>query len=217
MPSHTILRRLAKRWQRQAVPRRYALLDHGLKVVVNRLADAGYPVSCASCSAAHCCKYFVNVYPEEAALVAAAVRNTPFEERLHDWWQHYQELPDDAKWQPTEYLRAQLMCPFQFEGRCAIYPIRPSSCRAQFVVSAPVECNNPDSALSQTLDAYFVLEQTYFSRGATQYPGQFGNLHLGVLGILGVSEAEHWYHRARTRQLQSEDPREGAERIPIKI
>lgn len=51
------------------------------------------------------------------------------------------EVADFQHEQSLAYLRQNLFCPFLWEGRCLIYPVRPKACASLFSFSGPESCD----------------------------------------------------------------------------
>src|SRR5579871_2400507 len=145
-------------------------VDGVLKVFLPLVESRGeYKIACAAgCNA--CCKNFVRASLPEALLVAewlsaperAEVR-ARFERKLPSWRAAAGEDPPELEQllarnggAPTEgpdwerynaigldYARRGVLCPFNENGRCEIYPVRPTICRAVHAIETNEYCT-PD-------------------------------------------------------------------------
>lgn len=125
------------------------------------LAVSGTPVSCAA-GCGLCCRQLVSVSEDEALMLAAALAALPagiaaqarerFDRTVRAMESH--ELLADAlnAYNNAEHGSGEmdavqrsfaalgLACPFLFEDKCVIYPVRPMLCREHNALSPPGEC-----------------------------------------------------------------------------
>jgi Fe-S-cluster containining protein len=137
----------------------YEQLDEAIE---RRHADAeraGQVIACKrGCNA--CCASPVVVGEHEALTVArwlslpaqAAVRER-FLSRYPSWRAALGELIEQVTKAPDEAARAErgiayrqrwAMCPFNEQGDCAIYPVRPALCRKAHALDSNAACQEPD-------------------------------------------------------------------------
>lgn len=136
--------------------------DSRLQQAIAGVTGAGREIRCrAGCDA--CCRQLIVVSPLEARPIAAFVAQRPelaaraaaridgWKDRLGgdpDLAERFREFDAAEGYLPSReggaleaaYWRAQIPCPFLEEGRCAIYPVRPFSCREHYVVTDPALC-----------------------------------------------------------------------------
>ena len=162
--------------------------------------EAEHPIACrGGCSS--CCASYVRATPAEALLVAdwlarpeAAEARAGFRARLPAWRAGAAELgprleamleggdrSDPAAQEAyqalsQEYLRRDNMCPFHDGARCEIYPVRPTVCRAVYVVETSRYCRPDQGGLPRTVMSP-VIEQALaetvkeLRRASAQLPG----------------------------------------------
>jgi Fe-S-cluster containining protein len=144
-----------------------ARVDEVLKLFLPVVESRGeHKIACAAgCSA--CCNNFVRCSLPEALLVADWLKLPEnahvlarFGEKLPAWRERAgattRELeqilersggtePEGADWERFksighEYALRQNLCPFNHEGRCEVYPVRPTICRAVHVLETNYYC-----------------------------------------------------------------------------
>jgi hypothetical protein len=170
----------ARQGARSAVRAGHERIDGAIRRILP-LMEAGHRVACTpGCNA--CCHSYVRCTPAEALVIAewlaqpeqAAARER-FLLRLPAWregsgdlgaridaalragdrrspeaWAAYQELT-------LAYQRRQNLCPFNEEGRCVVYALRPTVCRSVYVLDTPEYCwpdrgRLPTTVMSPVLD-----------------------------------------------------------------
>lgn len=94
----------------------------------------------------HCCHEAVEIWPQEAALLAGVVRETGMTLDMARLERQSQFTVDSWRQQP----RADKACLFLGgDGACTVYESRPNACRKLLVVTDPALCdaeqNKPDS------------------------------------------------------------------------
>ncbi len=94
----------------------------------------------------HCCHEAVEIWPQEAALLAAVVRDTGMTLDMARLERQSQFTVDSWRQQP----RADKACLFLGgDGACTVYESRPNACRKLLVVTDPALCDaeksKPDS------------------------------------------------------------------------
>lgn len=94
----------------------------------------------------HCCHEAVEIWPQEAALLAGIVRDTDMTLDMARLERQSQYTVDTWRQQPI----ADRACVFLgSDGACAVYESRPNACRKLLVVTDPALCdaekNQPDS------------------------------------------------------------------------
>ena len=156
-------------WRKQLC-RRYArkqtiTRDNALKVLTENLSAAGESISCkAGCI--YCCYHYVAVsLVQGIVIVDHLYRNRAllkrFLQNYETWYQQANELAaqldaargkalarslavdqviEETRPLSTQYLNAQIRCPFLDNTRCIIYPVRPAACSAHCSVSDPEDC-----------------------------------------------------------------------------
>lgn len=100
------------------------------------------PISCRTCTTPGCCKQRVAVPLFEAIPIAVKLRDegrdTPqFRKRLRA------EADVQAAHGQAEYFNLGRDCVFLEDGRCTIYEVRPSACRAYATFRPPADCQPP--------------------------------------------------------------------------
>ncbi|MBA3004010.1 MAG: hypothetical protein FP813_09190 [Desulfurivibrio sp.] len=161
--------------QEKFVNRVYSLVDEAIACELDRLRrEEGVVPSCKSgCS--HCCRYHILTNIAEAHTLAQYIRREFSEEQirnLRDRTQHWHEW-DDSKpgrhpFSPSgegaiHSTSFDHSCPFDVNGTCRVYPVRPIVCRAHFVSSSPRFCatvNDPESTEDAPVVLVSVVEAT---------------------------------------------------------
>lgn len=155
-----------------------ALLHEQLDEAIERrqadAAGAGLVIACRrGCNA--CCASPVIVGEHEALSVArwlslpdhAAMRER-FLARYPSWRAALGDLIEQVALAPDEAARAALgaayrqrwaMCPFNEQGDCAIYPVRPALCRKVHALDSDAACREPDGEVETF--AHPEVEATY--------------------------------------------------------
>ena len=97
---------------------------------VEYMEEAGVRVACGDCS--FCCYQFVRVLAHEVFAIADYIQTTmtpelraKVVERLRSYYAETSHLTEEEK-DRSETPRA---CPLLVDGRCSVYPVRPSNCR----------------------------------------------------------------------------------------
>ncbi len=143
------------------------MVDDVLKVFLPLIESRGeHKIACgAGCNA--CCNNFVRCSLPEALLVADwlkqpenAVVLERFRNKMPAWRERAGETahileeilersggtqPEGAEWERfkeigTEYALRGNLCPFNEDGRCEVYPVRPTICRAVHVLETSHYC-----------------------------------------------------------------------------
>jgi hypothetical protein len=148
-----------------AITRRlHVEVDRAVAVRDEQFAAQGHPIACARGCAA-CCEQVVSVSDAEAATVAqwlaeperAAIR-VRFERAHADWRAAGGDLidrvaaavqRDDAALMERvvqESLERRLMCPFNRDSACEIYPVRPGVCRNHAAIDSAEPCQRRDGS-----------------------------------------------------------------------
>ncbi|HEY9765718.1 MAG TPA: YkgJ family cysteine cluster protein [Chroococcales cyanobacterium] len=107
-----------------------------------------------------CCSQLVVATRWEAQEAALFLKSLPdfdrYWQKLASWYAKtkglLQQRPKkEAEWEEFAgtYRRLEEPCPFLFEGRCAIYPVRPAPCRLLYVSGSPEACADPDGEFDQ--------------------------------------------------------------------
>ncbi|HEX4382733.1 MAG TPA: SEC-C metal-binding domain-containing protein [Myxococcales bacterium] len=178
-------------------------VDELLRVFLPLLESRGeYKIACGSgCNA--CCNNFVRCSLPEALLVAdwlqlpenAAVL-ARFREKLPAWRdcagptaRELEEIleksggtqPEGAEWERfktigQEYALRGNLCPFNEEGRCEIYPVRPTICRSVHVLETSHYCTpgrgqHPKVVSHPKLEEVVQEATTTFGRAAVALTG----------------------------------------------
>jgi Fe-S-cluster containining protein len=133
-------------------------MDEGTEARARAAAAQGDTIACApGCSA--CCEVMVMVYRPEAARVARwllADENRGARERFRAAYPGWRDAAGSAPVElgarfaagdqrgydrlRLEQFRRRLMCAFNHEGRCTIYPVRPLGCRNAHAVGSSARC-----------------------------------------------------------------------------
>lgn len=102
----------------------------------------GEPISCHTCTTPGCCKQRVSVGLFEAIPIAVKLRDEG-----RDTPQLRKRLREDAAIQDAHsqasYFNVGRDCVFLQDGRCSIYEVRPSACRAYATFRPPADCQPP--------------------------------------------------------------------------
>jgi hypothetical protein len=140
----------------------HAELDRGVEARRGQIEQAGHAIACArGCNS--CCEQVVVVLEPEAAAVAGwlaepgqAARRARFDAAHRAWRERGGELieqaveaavvQDPAAQSATARgtFAAHLMCPFNHDGGCDIYPVRPAVCREKEAVDSQEPCRQLD-------------------------------------------------------------------------
>jgi Fe-S-cluster containining protein len=200
--------------QAVAITRRlHAEVDRGVALRDQQFAAQGHPIACArGCSA--CCEQVVSVSDAEAWTVAqwlaeperAAVR-ARFERAHAAWRAAGADLidrvaaalqGDDGERLAAlveESLGRRLMCPFNHEDACEIYPVRPGVCRNHAAIDSAEPCQRRDGSAKNPsfvpLDAF--MERVNGLHAAMQeslHPERPGGAPLAdrVIALLAVRD-----------------------------
>jgi len=100
--------------------------------------DTGHaPIRCGrGCS--HCCSGPVEIWPQEAALVATHVRENAISVDVAKLERQSHHTVDSWR----EQSAADQSCVFlQHDGACGVYAVRPNACRKLLVTSDPQHCD----------------------------------------------------------------------------
>lgn len=185
-------------------------VDEVLKVFLPLIESRGeHKIACAAgCSA--CCDNFVRCSLPEALLVADWLRLPEnadilrrFEEKLPAWRERAGGLAgsltrllehsggtDETGPQremfrllAAEYAQRGNRCPLNHEGRCEVYPVRPTICRSVHVVETSYFCTpgrggSPKVVSHPTLEAAVQEATASFRKAAAQLSGQPHELPL---------------------------------------
>ncbi len=103
----------------------------------------------------HCCNHVIHVTQMESRVIETWMRKNlttdqliQIKDNFEKWHQHYlhagfaPELDASNKFKNL-YFQQHLGCPFlAVDGKCAIYPVRPSVCRTYFSYDLPFLCSN---------------------------------------------------------------------------
>jgi Fe-S-cluster containining protein len=149
-------------------------LDQAIAVREADIADAGIPLACGrGCNA--CCKLPVMIGDHEAVAVArhlaepanAAVRDR-FLEKYAGWRQALGGLIEAVVDAPSQeervgacaaYFSRHALCPFNHEGDCTIYEVRPALCRTTHAINTRDRCQ--DETANAVEIAHPAVEQVY--------------------------------------------------------
>lgn len=125
--------------------------------IARRDAEIGARMACVKgCN--NCCTLPVLVHEGEAIAIAEWVRHRAdvrarFEAEVPRWRDALGELvdqagdPRDAEQQSawfTRVTRRRVMCAFNHEGMCSIYPVRPAVCRKAHALDTSEHCKTAD-------------------------------------------------------------------------
>jgi hypothetical protein len=149
-----------------------------------------------------CCNNFVRSSLPEALLVADWLRQNPemmarFRQKLPTWRERAgklaQELadildrsggtePEGEEWERfktlgTEYAMRGNLCPLNLDGKCEIYPVRPTICRSVHVLETAEYCvpgrgQHPKVVSHPSLEAAVQDATTNCSRAAKELMGE---------------------------------------------
>jgi Fe-S-cluster containining protein len=107
------------------------------KLSANYIRETGIKLACGSCS--FCCYQWVRVLAHEIFVIIDYMKSMEYNKRdqtikrLQVYHEKTKAIPDCEK----DRQNIPLACPFLVDGRCSIYPVRPSNCRA---------CHSSDSS-----------------------------------------------------------------------
>lgn len=153
-------------------------VDNGTAKRAELAAEQGHPVACrAGCSA--CCRQLVMIWAAEAELIAAWLDEPAQEATRLAFLEAYPRWRDDsaaaiklvlertaandAKGQfaaLVDHWRKGVMCAFNHDGTCSIYPVRPSLCRHAHALDTSERCVPDETTGSAAMSLQFVpLEQ----------------------------------------------------------
>jgi hypothetical protein len=139
-------------------------------------AASGHPVACHD-GCAQCCHNIPAVFAGEALTIARwldrpenAAARAGFLARYPAWFERVADLAE--RWDAavtaedveagtavaTEAWRRQVMCAFNQDGRCTIYPVRPGVCRTMHALDTADNCA-PDAAASPRKLPFAPLEE----------------------------------------------------------
>jgi hypothetical protein len=140
----------------------HAELDRGVEARRGQVEQAGHAIACArGCTS--CCEQVIVVLEPEALSVARwladpaqAARRARFEAAHPAWRARAGDLVErtadaaDRQDHPTQVAVANeafarhLLCPFNHEGGCEIYPVRPAVCREKEALDSQEPCKQLD-------------------------------------------------------------------------
>lgn len=136
-----------------------AQVDHACRARATVSARQGLPIVCSrGCSG--CCEEMVLVYQPEAAAVARYLmrpENTEAREAFLAAFPAWQKQVGDAAVRMSECIargdsrgyverhqahwRRRILCAFNRDGECSVYPVRPLTCRNAHAVETPTRCS----------------------------------------------------------------------------
>jgi hypothetical protein len=142
----------------------------------------GSPVAChAGCNA--CCEQLVMIWAGEAELIAdwldepeqAEVKRA-FLERYPEWLAAStpaiervleRTAANDARGQLAaliDHWRHRILCAFNRDGLCTIYPVRPGLCRNAHALDTPANCHPADETGSAAVSLHFAPLEEFLRR-----------------------------------------------------
>jgi len=153
----------------------YSLADAAIAGELERLRrEEGVVPHCKSgCS--HCCRYHILTNIVEAQTLAQYIRREFSEGQINSLrarTQHWHEWDDSRPGRhPFSIIGEGVIhsacfdhsCPFDVNGTCRVYPVRPIVCRSHFVSSPPRFCataNDPESTEDAPVVLVSVVEAT---------------------------------------------------------
>lgn len=150
-------------------------LDQAIAVREADIADAGIPLACGrGCNA--CCKLPVMIGDHEAVAVArhlgdpanAEVRDR-FLEKYEGWRASLGALIEEVVDAPSQeqriaacarYFSRHALCPFNHDGDCTVYEVRPALCRTTHAINTRDKCQDETANAVETI-AHPAVEQVY--------------------------------------------------------
>jgi Fe-S-cluster containining protein len=150
-----------------------AAVDQGTAVRAEIIAQKGDVIAChAGCSA--CCEQLVMIYAGEAELIAEWLRapeqadiKRAFLDAYPQWWERLGDSIDniialtDARDSARQFAalvahwRRRVLCAFNRDGLCTIYPVRPVLCRSYHALDTSENCRPSDDTGSAATHMYF--------------------------------------------------------------
>ncbi len=168
----------------------FAEADRAMEVLHDLVEKDGHHIPCESCETPHCCKFMVNVWPQEAELIADTVRSWPkkgrerIERKLVKWLRAWRTAPADVRHSDAKWFLRKRNCPFLDHGHCSIYEVRPSGCRYHYVADQePERCGN-----EMNKDSFLNAEPIHMMVATPLNPQYHGPLALLVCSELGLEE-----------------------------
>jgi len=185
------------------------LIDQTLSLDAKERPAATAKVSCkAGCSA--CCHRMVEVTDDEAAVLAAVVRDrtglqsstkegaetAPPRLNLEKLRERWHAQAGYEKWQSLDYWRAPKhvrACAFlDSDERCSVYEYRPALCRVHAVTTAPSACaaDDPKIKLHAVMGAELIASAAFAEFGESKTLAQAMLHELGPPGALPELEGQ---------------------------
>ena len=160
-------------------------MDEGTTERDRLAAEQGLKIHChPGCNA--CCSIAVMIYKPEAQAIAdwlqqpeQAATLARFQAAYPTWAAAAGDLPQrltqlfvtqkqrDYDALHLTYWRKRLLCPFNHEGSCSIYPVRPLACRNAHALDTDAHCR-PDPPQGKPAAAVQFLPLSEFMRTATR-------------------------------------------------
>lgn len=164
------------------------------KVAAHLMAveSGGHTIHCRTCSTPHCCEFSVVVWPIEAQAIAQEIAGWPVDARqriankMNDWLERYRSTDPSIRINDNEWFREGVMCPFNHEGRCEIYDLRPSGCRIHHSLLPPTNCADRDK--KDLLIDFTEVERGYTERVVGEHNFYFGPLTMMVCHEVGLGK-----------------------------
>lgn len=144
-------------------------LDERIEARARHAAEIGATIACKK-GCAHCCAGLVMVFKGEAVAIAqwlAEDENRDAREHFlaayPRWREHIGDAPERARaalmmGQEKRYMEAsvdawreRVMCAFNRDGACTIYPVRPNTCRNCHALSTDERCQADSPEPPETL------------------------------------------------------------------
>lgn len=96
----------------------------------SHIQEANVQLACGECS--FCCRQWVRVLAHEVFAVVDHLMTLPESERRDaiQRLEHYHENTKNLDENKKDRQNMPLPCPFLVDGRCSVYSVRPSNCRA---------------------------------------------------------------------------------------
>lgn len=157
-------------------------VDRGVEMREAQVAAEGAEIACRpGCHA--CCEQLVGVWAGEAELVAAWLEEPDHgAERAHflaaypDWWTRSREGIADVGAQTETHGQARalaahwqrhVLCAFNRDGLCTIYPVRPGVCRTCHALGTSDDCVPDEETISHAEVMHFVPLERLLEKART--------------------------------------------------
>ena len=160
--------------QASKVRQAYREMDEAAVIGLERLEREDGIVASCKLGCSHCCQFHIVTNIAEAVTLAQYIKKQLSADQVeelrirtqkwHAWDSsrpgRYPTENIDTKIDFSDYIHC---CPLLVNGKCIVYPVRPSVCRTHYVCSQPLLClaaNNPKSELEPPIVMKSILEMT---------------------------------------------------------